>query len=114
MRQTFGACCGSPASGRARMLTVKTTASAARIFIMRRMRSCQPSILRNSICLLARRGNDRQQDVRLAARSAMDRDLAAENLGGPVARVVVLEGPDASEDRAQRAEPRRRPTRIFV
>src|SRR5439155_3107283 len=58
--------------------------------------------------------DDREQDVRRPTRAAVDRDLLAEDLGGSIARVVVLEGTDTGEDRTERSETRRRTTRILV
>src|SRR2546427_6709534 len=58
--------------------------------------------------------NDGQENVRRPPRTAMDRDLLAEDLRRTVARIAVLERPDTGEDRAERPQPRRRPAGILV
>src|SRR2546428_13667464 len=57
---------------------------------------------------------DGQENVRGPPRTAMDRDLLAEDLRRTVARIAVLEWPDTGEDRAERPQPRRRPSGILV
>src|SRR5436190_23960574 len=58
--------------------------------------------------------DDGQQDVRRSPGPRMERDRLREDLGRPVPRVVVLEGTDAREDRAEGPEARAGTARVLV